>query len=139
MVLAHRTPFQEKSVLKHPKTSREVIYLDHQATNLKIGDHERNYAGASTPKPKILTVEEGTRENETPEQALISKERWAIVRQVVLSNPKVSPYLEWLLDHFAGYSYAEIAERHQVTRQVAFHKITETIDYLQKRIKGHQF
>lgn len=125
--------------MEHAKKSKQVIHLDHQATNLKLGDHERNYAGASSPRPKHLTIEEGTRENENPEQILISKQRWAIVAHVVQENPEVCENYDLIMDHFSGYSWTELGERHGLTRDIARGRVLKTVDYLKKRIQGHQF
>lgn len=118
---------------------RQDGLMGRSSGSLQTGDLARNYIGDNQPLPINRPMDEGTFDDDSPEKALISKERWAIVRQVVQSNPKVRPYLEWVLDLFSGYSCAEIAERYGVTRQVAFHKTTETIEYLRKRIQGHQF
>lgn len=104
-----------------------------------LGDSEKNYAGASSPSQIHGEVIGGVCDNETPESLLIWKERWGKVQDLILENPKLAPYLDWLLDHFAGYSFAEIGERHKVTRQIAFHKVTEANAYLKKKIQGHQF
>lgn len=103
------------------------------------GDTDKFYAGALSPTQVHRELVEGACENENPESLLISKERWIQVSDLVRNNPKLAPYLEWLLDHFSGYSFEEIADRHRVTRQVAFHKVTETIEYLRKKIRGKQF
>ncbi len=108
-------------------------------TKLQVGDIEKNYAGGMSPKSSLSNHIGELQDDETPEKILISKERWAIVAHVIQENPEVCENLSLILDHFSGYSWAELGERHNVSRDVARGRVLKSIEYLKKRIKGHQF
>lgn len=118
---------------------REDGLLGRVSGNIQVGDLSRNYVGDNQPQPINRPMDEGTYDEGSPEQALISKERWAIVRQVTLSNPETAPFLDWAIDHFSGYSFLEIGQRHGVSKNVAQYRVNTVVEYLKKRIKGHQF
>lgn len=122
-----------------PQKNVNLGFSDKQPTSLSSGDIEKNYAGACSPVSTHLTVEEGIRDSENPEQILISKERWAIVSQVIHENPEVCENYDLLMDYFAGYSWTELGERHGVSRDVARGRVLKSVEYLKKRIQGHQF
>jgi DNA-directed RNA polymerase specialized sigma24 family protein len=114
-------------------------YAESRNTDLSPGDLDQNYAGGVSPVSKHLTRDEGIQDNETPERLMISKERWETVTELIRNNPEVCENLEITLDHFAGYSWAEIAEKNRLSREVVRHRVGKTILYLQKKIKGKQF
>ncbi len=118
---------------------REDGLLGRSSGNLQIGDLARNYVGDNQPQPTNRPMDEGTYDDGSPEQVLISKERWRIVSQIVNSDPENRPYLDWAIDHFSGYSFSEIAERHGVTKNTAQYRVSSVLELLKAKLKGHQF
>lgn len=135
MVLAHRTPYQEFPKL----SSYNSAHADNDGDNrLRSGDYA-NIAGVNSACPIHVPINGDSFEQQDPEQTLISKERWAIVAQVVQANPKTRPYFDWAIDHFSGYTFSEIAGRHGVTKNEAQYRIQTVLDLLKNKIQGHQF
>lgn len=114
-------------------------YAEARNTNLSPGDLDKNYAGAISPSPKHLANDEGTRDNETPEWLMIWKERWETVAEIISSNPDLCENLELTMDYFAGYSWADLAEKYGMTKGFARYRVKLVVSYLQKKIIGRQF
>lgn len=119
--------------------SSEAGYASNDGDNsLSSGDY-RNIAGVNSASPVRVPINGDSFDNDSPEYLLISKERWRIVRQIICSVEKFRPHHEWLMDHFHGYSYEEIGQRYSQPKHVVYYKITEMIQFLQQKIKGHAF
>lgn len=118
---------------------RDSSHAENDGDNhLSLGDYA-NIAGVNSPAPVHVPINGDTFNEDSPEHTLIWKERWQIVRQIIGSSDKHRPFVEWLLDHFSGYSFEEIGERYSVTRHIAFYRVNAMIEFLQLKIKGHPF
>jgi hypothetical protein len=119
--------------------SLDSSHADNDGDNrLGFGDYA-NIANTNSAARVHVPLNRDTFDDETPERILISKERWAIIAQVVQENPDLCENYNLILDHFDGYSWAELGERHGITRDVARGRVIKTVSYLRKRIQGNQF
>lgn len=108
-------------------------------TNIRPGDLSKYYVGDNPPTTTIRPLGEGTYEGHTPEKEMISKERWETVKQIILGNPDLCENLDLVMDHFAGYSWGDLGQRYNMSRDAARGKVTKCIAYLRSKILGKQF
>lgn len=134
MVLAHRTPQH-----RNEKVSLERGYAHNAGDNrLSHGDY-CNIAGVNSPEPIRVPINGDSHEEHTPEKAMITKERWETVEGLIRENPELCEHLDLVMDHFAGYSWGELSQRHHMSRDAARGKVTKCVEYLRKNILGKQF
>lgn len=116
----------------------EITYSD-GANYIHPGD-KANIAGLNnTPGFTRTGINESRGDFENPERALISKERWAIVRQLLLAHEELRDFFSWTQDYLEGFKYAEIARKYAVSPYEARERVLKCLAYLRKKIKGHQF
>jgi hypothetical protein len=105
---------------------------------LTPGDYH-NIAGVNSPEPIHVPINGDSCETHTPENEMISKERWETIKEIILRNPDLCEHFDLVMDHFAGYSWGELGQRYNMSRDVARGRVTKCIEYLRKQIIGKQF
>ena len=98
-----------------------------------------NIAGVNSPAPIHGPLNRDSFEGRNPEIDMIFKERWDTVREIILGNPDLCENLDLVMDHFAGYSWGDLSQRHSMSRDAARGKVNKCIVYLRSKILGKQF
>lgn len=98
-----------------------------------------NIAGVNSPEPVHVPINGESFDDNTPEKEMISKERWETVKEIILQNPDLCEDLDLVMDHFAGYSWGDLGQRYNMTRDTARGRVIKCIEYLKKQIIGKQF
>ncbi len=107
-------------------------------SDFRPGDYE-NFAGVNKPKSINRAINEDAYTSDNPEDILIAKERWDIINRLLRAHSGHKYYVEWVLDLFAGYSYAEVADRHSTTKSNAQYRVDQAVAYLKSQVKDLEF